>query len=117
MTPEILDVRSRDLDAAGCLVTVAGDIDHDTADQIRDVLDDALTRGRNQIVLDLTGIPFCDSGGLSLFVDTHRRCAAGGGWFRLAAPRTQVLQVLHATNLDEYLTVRATVDEALKPGD
>ncbi len=113
MTSALLDVTATDIGATGLLLTVCGELDHDS----RTVLDDAVTggldRGRTRLVLDLTQVPFCDSGGLSLFVDAHRRAEAAGGWLRLAAARPEVLTVLAATNLDRYLTILPTVPEAL----
>ena len=110
---DILDVRSKDVGDSACVLTTVGDLDRDSATLLRDAVDDALTRQRNLLVLDLGLAEFCDSGGLSVFVEAHRRTLALGGWLRLARPTAQVRSVLHATNLDSYLTVCDTVEAAL----
>jgi anti-anti-sigma factor len=114
MTHETLDVRSKDVGATSCVLTVVGDLDRDSAVLLRDAVDDSLGRGRVHIVVDLLDTEFCDSGGLSVFVDAHRRTSARGGWFRLARPGAPVLTVLSATNLDGYLTVCPTIEAAVE---
>ncbi len=116
MIPDILEVTARDVSAATCVLTAVGEIDHDSRHHLNHAVDDALRRDRVQVVLDLTAVTFCDSGGLSTFVDAHRQATARGGWLRLAGPGAHVLDALQATNLDRYLTVCATVDEATGAG-
>ncbi|HET6529103.1 MAG TPA: STAS domain-containing protein [Actinoplanes sp.] len=113
MTPETLTVDSRDFADHGRLVTAVGEIDHDTAGRLRAVIDEALADGRVHVVLDVAGVTFCDSGGLNLFVDAHRRTAARNGWFRLAAVSGSVRAVVDATNLDRYLAIYSDVETAL----
>jgi anti-anti-sigma factor len=112
MVTPILDVRSRDVADRGCVLSPAGEIDHDSYALFLTTVDEAIARGRVQLVVDLTEVTFCDSGGLSAFIDTHRRAAARGGWFRLAGAPSSVLMILRATNLDRYLSLYTTVGEA-----
>jgi anti-anti-sigma factor len=113
MTSEILTVESRDFADRGRVLTAAGEIDHDSAKRLRAVIDEALADGRAQLILDAAQVTFCDSGGLSLFVEAHRRTAARDGWFRLAAAGGSVREVLDATNLDGYLALYPDVETAL----
>jgi anti-sigma B factor antagonist len=113
MIPEIFDVRSQGVGTTGCLLTAVGDLDRDSSVLLRDAIDDTLAQGRVHIVVDLSAVVFCDSGGLRAFVDGHRRSIASGGWLRLAGARARVLEVLHATNLDGYLALYPAVQDAL----
>ncbi|MEV6597870.1 STAS domain-containing protein [Actinoplanes sp. NPDC051346] len=97
------------------VLSVAGEIDHDSVDVLRDAVEQALADGRDRLVADLSAVPFCDSGGLSLFVETHRRTTARGGWLRLAGPQAPVRFTLNVSHLDAYLNVHPTLDEALAP--
>ncbi len=112
MVPQILDVRTRDIAQRACVLSAAGELDHDSCALLLAVVDEAVARGRVRLVVDLTEVTFCDSGGLSAFIDTHRLTGARGGWLRLAAAQPRVLAVLQATNLDRYLSLHATVGEA-----
>jgi anti-sigma B factor antagonist len=58
-------------------------------------------------------VSFCDSGGLSLFVDLHRATTARGGSLRLAGMQPPVRSVIDATNLDRLLPLHPTVDDAV----
>ncbi|MEV4640006.1 STAS domain-containing protein [Actinoplanes sp. NPDC049548] len=112
--PDTLSVTTHDPADGVRVLCISGDLDHDTAPMLLTAIEEALEDGSNQLVADLTNVAFCDSAGLSLFVDTHRRLTARGGWFRLAAPQTGIRYVLDVTNLDGYLTVTATVKTALE---
>jgi anti-anti-sigma factor len=70
-------------------------------------------------VVDLSALTFCDSIGLSTFVDAHRRCAAAGGYVRLAAPTPFLLRVLAVVGLLDRVPAYDTVLGAVRddPGD
>ena len=114
MTEPILTVATAAPEPGVTVVSAAGEIDHDSHHVLGDAVDTALRQGAERVVIDLTEVTFCDSGGLSLFVGLHKRVTAANGQLRLARPQPQVLAVLHATNLDRLLTVHATVDEAVQ---
>ena len=68
------------------------------------------------VVVDLAAVTFCDSGGLSLFIDLHQRLDTRGGSLGLAAVQAPVLSVLRAANLDRLLNLYPTVDDAVQAG-
>ena len=96
------------------VLTAAGEIDHDSHHVLGDAAATAFRGDGELLVIDLTEVTFCDSGGLSLFVGLHKRATATGGRLRLAGPQPQVLAVLQATNLDRLLAVHPTVTEAVR---
>jgi anti-anti-sigma factor len=116
MLPEILVVTGRDVSDSAHVLTATGEIDHDSREVLRKAVDDAFARGRVHLALDLTAVTFCDSGGLSLFVDVHRESTGRDGWLRLAGAGAPVLSVLQATNLDLYLDIYPTIDDAIGGG-
>lgn len=58
---------------------VQGEIDMETAPQLRDALADCLSTGRPCIYLDLTGVSFIDSSGLHALLAAQRRARSLGG--------------------------------------
>jgi anti-anti-sigma factor len=94
---EITVVRQADHDAV--VVTLAGDLDLYSADNVRACLAGLVDRAVTQIVVDLGAVAFCDSVGLSAFVDGHRRCRAAGGYLRLAAATPFLRRVLSVVGL------------------
>ena len=62
-------------------------------------LDQVLDRPRPRIVVDLSGVEFCDSTGLSAFVVGHNQADRDGGWVRLAAPSAWMARLLDTVGL------------------
>ncbi|MFJ8913049.1 STAS domain-containing protein [Amycolatopsis sp. NPDC102389] len=59
-------------------VEVAGDIDVSTSPRLRTELFDLLADGPRTAVIDMTGVGFCDSSGLSVLVQLNRHCQEAG---------------------------------------
>ena len=113
MMDDILTVTTKTTAGQVAVLTVAGEIDHDSRAVLEDAAGVALSEDHVRIVVDLTAVTFCDSGGLNLFVDLHRRTAARGGELRLASLQPPVTAVVRATNLDRLLQLHTTVGEAV----
>jgi len=73
----------------------------------------AIARSAWLLLLDLTGLSFCDARGLSAFVRIANHADAAGCGFGLIAPRAPVAKVLRISGLDSRLAVFATIDGAL----
>lgn len=95
------------------VLRASGELDHDSRGTLKQVAADSLPQaGARRLVIDLSEVTFCDSGGLSLFVELHREIGADGGWVRLAGARGMVRSVLEATNLDRMFTLYDSVPAA-----
>jgi anti-sigma B factor antagonist len=95
------------------VVTVRGHLDVDSAPVLTTTLEQVLDRPAPRVVVDLSGVDFCDSIGLSTFVVGHNRAVAAGGWLRLADPPEFLEQLLDTVGLAQRLGVYATVGDAL----
>ncbi len=108
-----MDVTVADrVECGAAIVSLAGQLDVDSAPTLQSVLADLMARPVNRIVVDLGRLTFCDSIGLSAFVVAHRSCTAAGGYLRLAAPAPLLLQILTVVGLLAELPVYATVSDA-----
>src|SRR4051812_23096442 len=96
--PAPLNLMVRDCDGYAELVA-AGELDMTSASKLRACMNDLLADRRVHVLCDLSGLTFCDSIGLTEMLTCSRRYAAAGGWMRLAAPSTSVLQLLQITGL------------------
>jgi anti-anti-sigma factor len=94
------------------VVTLHGELGIDGLPQLNATLTDLIHASATRIVVDLARLTFCDSIGLSAFVDAHNRCTAAGGHLRLAAPAPFLLHVLAAVGLMRWVPVYDTVDAA-----
>jgi anti-sigma B factor antagonist len=76
------------------IVALHGELGIDAIAQLRATLTDMVGRSMTRIVIDLAPVSFCDSIGLSAFVDGHDRCTEAGGYLRLAAAGPFLQRVL-----------------------
>ena len=94
----------------------AGEIDLYTApllhSELAAVIDNAAPASR--IVVDMSGVEFCDSTGMNVLLSSLRQARERGGELELAAPRTAVMKILQVTGLDSVFTIGA--DPAVLPG-
>lgn len=95
------------------LVEVRGRIDSTNADELGKVLNDSIEAGRNQLVLDLSGVEYMSSAGLREMVASLKRVRKGTGDLRLANPSDRVTEVLELAGLDTIFDVYDTQVEAV----
>ncbi|MFI5934308.1 STAS domain-containing protein [Actinoplanes sp. NPDC051494] len=95
------------------VVTVRGNLDLDSAPVLSTTLGQILDRPAPHIVVDLSGVEFCDSTGLSSFVVAHTTADRTGGWVRLAAPSAWLHSLMESAGLSPALVVYPTVADAL----
>ena len=60
--------------------------------------------GERFVVLDLAGVPFCDSAGLNALLAASRRAHETGARLVLAGVHGQLRQLLKLTGVDRFLT-------------
>lgn len=111
-----MDVAVTDCAGGVVLVAVRGALDIDSAPGLREAMHGVLDSGTSRIVVDLGGVEFCDSIGLSTFAYSHNRCVADGGFLRLAAPSPFLAGLLATVGLAGRIPVHATVSDALASG-
>ncbi|MCB8906202.1 MULTISPECIES: STAS domain-containing protein [unclassified Streptomyces] len=112
--PARLRVEVRTVDRTELLAPV-GELDHYTAELLRSPLDQALDAGRSRLVVDCSGLEFCDSTGLNVLLGARLRADAAGGGVHLVGMRPAVARVFHITGAEAVFTVHETLATAL-PG-
>jgi anti-sigma B factor antagonist len=93
-------------------VEVRGEIDSDTTPMLEDLLQEVIDADSRHVVLDLTGVTFMDSSGLSLLVVSLKRLRDTGGYLCLAHVQNLVRNVLLLSAVDTMLDVYETVEAA-----
>ncbi|MFF7532953.1 STAS domain-containing protein [Streptomyces bobili] len=79
------------------LITLAGDIDLQSAPLVRGALARCLTDGIRIVDVDLTPVTFCDCSGLNAFLDAAQRTTEAGGILRLHNPPPTMVRILDLT--------------------
>ncbi|MFF0479268.1 STAS domain-containing protein [Streptomyces sp. NPDC004284] len=110
--PARLRVEVRDV-AGSVLLTPVGELDHHTAELLRTPLDAALDADRARLVVDCSGLEFCDSTGLNVLLGARLRAQAAGGGVHLVGMRPAVARVFHITGADAVFTLHETLATAL----
>jgi len=82
----LLTVVRHDSNDRAALVTLAGEIDVDSASLVRESLAQCLRDGIRTIDVDVTAVSFCDCSGLNAFLSAFLHTAAAGGSLRLRHP-------------------------------
>jgi anti-sigma B factor antagonist len=96
------------------ILILRGSLDIDTAPSLRANLHRLVERPSPRVVVDLSGLDFCDSMGVGVLVNAHGRAMERGGWVRLAAPSGFLRRLLDTLGLTGYLSVHSDVEAALK---
>jgi anti-sigma B factor antagonist len=66
------------------------------------------------VVVNLSGLTFMSSSGVGALLAHSEQARENGAEFRIAEPAPVVTSTIHLLNLDEYLNVYATEDEAAR---
>jgi len=97
------------------IVIAAGEIDLYTAPRLHSELAAVINAApASRIVVDMSGVEFCDSTGMNVLLSSLRQARERGGELELAAPRPAVMKILQVTGLDSVFTIGA--DPAVLPG-
>jgi anti-sigma B factor antagonist len=95
------------------IVTAGGEIDLYTAPKLQAdlaaIIDGAAPVVR--VVLDMSGVEFCDSTGMNVLLGALRHARERGGELELAAPRPAIVKILQVTGLDAVFTVAPQVSD------
>ncbi|MFF1901570.1 STAS domain-containing protein [Streptomyces sp. NPDC058206] len=79
------------------LITLAGEIDFDTAPLVRESLEVCLRDGIRIIDVDLTTVTFCDCSGLNAFLQASQQTAGAGGSLQLHYPPPLMARLVDLT--------------------
>ena len=94
------------------LVSIHGDVDDYTADELRERLD-AVLSDTQALVLDLADTSMLGAAGLNVLVELAKRSQAQGRFVTLARPNPHVAKVIGLTRLADLLSVQRDLDVAL----
>ncbi|WP_039817696.1 STAS domain-containing protein [Streptomyces xinghaiensis] len=114
-----------DEQGAWAILQVSGEMDLVTSPAVRQHVHDAVADGRRSLVLDLSGVRFCDSSGVGVLIAARRLMRSCQGRLRLILPArgaedgshvNRVLAALGVRRLFEvYPDVTSALDETAPP--
>jgi anti-anti-sigma factor len=107
-----------DTDQETAVLSVCGEVDIATARVLRETLLPILEHRTGPVVVDLSEVPFMDSTGVHILVDTSRRLEGQNRRFAIACRKHgQVHRLLAVVGLLDHMTVHSSRDSAMSDGD
>jgi anti-sigma B factor antagonist len=107
------DLNEESLDAQTHLIAVRGEVHVSTAPEFSERLNDAIAGGKTGVVIDMTGVDFIDSTGLSVLLNALRRVTRQQGTLALAVSNPTVLRLFEITRLDSTFDILPDRDTAI----
>ncbi|MER6472423.1 STAS domain-containing protein [Streptomyces collinus] len=95
------------------VATVTGEIDLHTAPGLRTRALELIDQGHHHLILDLSGVGFCDSAGLSALIGIWHGAQEAGGSLALAAVPDRLMRMLTLTGVDSLLPHYPSTADAL----
>lgn len=96
------------------LLALGGELDVAGTESVQDAVDGLLADGFTRVVVDLSGLTFCDSTGLGTLVRTHRALVAAGGSCLVAGAHGPVDRLLQLMQMGRVLELVPDVTTALQ---
>ncbi|MFF0425090.1 STAS domain-containing protein [Streptomyces sp. NPDC004520] len=108
-----LDVDVEIRDGRTAVLTVAGELDMETAGRLQELLTEQFGQGRHRLVLDLSALDFMDSSGLNVLIRAVNKARESDGDLYLAAPTPAVRRILEITGVMTTIPPHDAVADAL----
>jgi len=109
------DCRTEEI-TGGRLITIEGDVDFSRTPGLRQVLRDVAGAGNGRLIVDLTGVPYMDSSGVAVLVETLQAQAKKGKPLILCGLQPKVRGMFEISRLHTVFNVVDTRDAALALG-
>ncbi len=106
-------IHERVIDERTTVLAVEGEIHVSTAPEFSAMLSSTVDGRRTSLVLDLTGVMFIDSTGLSVLLNALRQVTHVGGQMAVVCSNPTVLRLFEITRLDTTFDIHAELGPAL----
>lgn len=87
------------------VVMVSGELDLETAPELRQALNTVIASGYQQIVLDVSELSFVDSQGLAALIHAQQQLSGNGRSLVLRSPQPALVNLLQLMGLRDILSV------------
>ncbi|UCM91623.1 STAS domain-containing protein [Streptomyces marincola] len=95
------------------LLHVAGALDHHTAHRLREVFAAVPFDTTPSVVVDLSGLEYCDSTGLTVLITAYHEAVNAGSALRVAGARPAQERVFRVTGIDRVIPLHPTLEHAM----
>ncbi|MFG2452771.1 STAS domain-containing protein [Streptomyces sp. NPDC048512] len=93
--------------ATGPVLEIVGDLDYASTPDLRQALETLTLTDEQLLVLDLAGLDYCDSSGLTGLLAAHNLATEHGARISLASVPATTARILSLTGLDQVFSMQA----------
>jgi anti-sigma B factor antagonist len=97
-----------------CVFVLSGRINATSAPDLKHRIKDVVAAGQTRLVMDMAGVSFIDSSGLSALISGLRCAREAGGSFRIASLHDQAYAVVKLMNMDRVFEIYESAEAASK---
>jgi anti-anti-sigma factor len=97
---------------AGPALALRGELDFHSAPQVREAVGRLTVHEGDQVVLDLSGLTFCDSSGITAFIVARNKTLEAKAGIALAGSPAHIVRVLRTVGLDQVFPLHPDVRSA-----
>ncbi|MFC8238537.1 STAS domain-containing protein [Streptomyces sp. NPDC057284] len=101
--------------ATGPVLEITGDLDHRTAPELRRAVDRLTLVTGQLLILDLAGLEFCDSSGITALLAARNLATEQSADIALAAVPANTARILRIAGLDRVFTLHPDTPIATNP--
>jgi anti-sigma B factor antagonist len=95
------------------VVIVEGELDASTSPELRNKFEELIGQGENKYVIDLAGVGFMDSSGISAIVNLFKRVRIGHGDVKLCNLSAEIMKIFELTRLNRVFDIYDSRDSAI----
>ncbi|MGW7319053.1 STAS domain-containing protein [Streptomyces sp. NPDC054854] len=99
----------------GPILEISGDLDYATAPELRTAVGRLTLAPGQLLVLDLAGLDFCDSSGITTLVGALNLATEQRAGIALAAVPVNTSRILRIVGLDRVFTIHPNTEAATNP--
>jgi anti-anti-sigma factor len=105
----------QELTVEGCpAVSVSGELNINTAPDLREILIKHLKKNEDVILLDLSELEFMDTSGLATLIEAHLKAERYGGKVGMFGLQPRITEVLAVTSVTKLFHIFSSAEEAIK---
>lgn len=107
------EVQRREHGDGVVVLAASGELDLASCGQLEDALAQAIAANSTHVIVDLRGLQFIDSVGLSVLIKADQQVRNGGGRFGLVRGSGQVQRLLDLTGLASRVALADTPEQLI----
>jgi anti-anti-sigma factor len=108
-----MEIKSRE-EKGIIIISLEGEVDISATDSIRGKLKKLSDEKKKSVLIDMTAVPYIDSSGLGMFVETMQEISKYGGKIKLMKLTADVKKVFELTRLNKFFDIFDEEKEALE---